>query len=636
MHRMDSLPSYQDQTEWLETDGMGGFASGTVGGIRTRHYHGLLLAALQPPDRRMMLVNGVEAFVTTSAGTFALSSQRYGGDVVQPDGYRFIVSFNSEPWPTWRYRLTDGTQIEQRLVVLHGSPTVAMQWRLIEGPHARLTVRPLMSGRDYHALHHENPSLRSDATIDGERVSWQTYSSMPVVYARSNGQYAHAPLWYRNFFYQEDSLRGYEANEDLASPGEFQFDLATAQANLLLTTDAASAGSFDELWDSERKRRAAFASPLHRAADQYIVQRGEGRTIIAGYPWFCDWGRDSFISLRGLCLATGRLEIARQILVSWSSYVSQGMLPNRFPEDGNEPEYNSVDAALWYIIAVYEFLAAAEKVQFTVESHDRRALEGAIDAILSGYSAGTRYGIRVDRDGLLAAGAPGVQLTWMDAKVGDWVVTPRIGKPVEVQALWLNALDKASSRSSQWQQLCAAGCASFRRRFWNEATGCLYDVVDCDHVSGTTDASFRPNQLFAVGGLPLMLVPIEQAKRIVEQVEKRLWTPMGLRSLAPGEKSYAGRYIGGLQQRDAVYHQGTVWPWLAGAFIDAWVRVNGNDANARAEAKSRFVDVLLRQLHVAGLGHLSEIADGDPPHTPRGCPFQAWSVGELLRVLHVA
>jgi predicted glycogen debranching enzyme len=366
-----------------------------------------------------------------------------------------------------------------------------------------------------------------------------------------------------------------------------------------------------------------------------LVRRGAGKTIVAGYPWFTDWGRDTFIALRGLCVATGRLDDARDILMDWAGMVSEGMLPNRFPDGGGVPEYNSVDASLWYIVAVHDYLQAAGN---NVPLNVRDRLRQTVEAILTGYAAGTRYGIRRDGDGLLAAGVPGVQLTWTDAKVGDWVVTPRIGKPVEVQALWLNALRIGASLSTkplatQWSAWYARGLDSFRARFWNESGGYLYDVVDPDHQPGAVDATLRPNQIFAVGGLPYPLLDNEPGRRVVDAVEARLLTPLGLRSLAPGSPGYAPRYEGGVLERDGAYHEGTVWPWLMGPFVEAWLRVRGNTPQAKREAKERFLAPLLRHLDEGGLGHVSEIADGDPPHTPRGTPFQAWSLGELLRVL---
>jgi predicted glycogen debranching enzyme len=384
--------------------------------------------------------------------------------------------------------------------------------------------------------------------------------------------------------------------------------------------------------DAELKRRSLFPARLDRSADTYLVRRGQGKTIIAGYPWFTDWGRDTFIALRGLCLALGRLDDARDILLDWAGTVSEGMLPNRFPDRGERPEYNSVDASLWYVVAVEDYFRALAAQRRDPARDVRESLAQAVAAILAGYARGTRYGIRPDADGLLAAGEPGVQLTWMDAKIGGWVVTPRAGKPVEVQALWLNALKSAGRFSDRWQETFERGRAKFRERFWNADRGCLYDVVDVDHRPGAVDPSFRPNQVFAVGGLPELLLEGERARRVVDAVEARLWTPLGLRSLAPDEPGYMPHYDGSPARRDAAYHQGTAWPWLSGPFVEAWLRVRGATPAAKREARVRFLAPLLRHLDEYGLGHVAEIADAEPPHTPRGCPFQAWSLGELLRL----
>jgi predicted glycogen debranching enzyme len=386
------------------------------------------------------------------------------------------------------------------------------------------------------------------------------------------------------------------------------------------------------LAELEQQRRARFASPRHRAADAYVVRRGKERTLIAGYPWFTDWGRDTFIALRGLCLATGRFELAEQILLAWSTRVSEGMVPNRFPDSGQAPEYNSVDASLWYAIAVADFFRLAASEPYAFDNFTRRRLETAVGEILRGYAEGTRFGIRMDFDNLLAAGEPGVQLTWMDAKVGDWVVTPRIGKPVEVQALWLNALHAFRNLSSDFESWFRAGLSNFQRRFWNPARQCLFDVVDCDHVPNRVDPSIRANQILAVGGLPLTVLPTLEARAVVECVHAELWTPWGLRTLSPADPAYHGHYRGGVTERDAAYHQGTVWPWLMGPFIEAWLRVHGNSQEQREHALEQFVKPLERHFESAGLGHLPELVDGDAPYAPGGCPFQAWSLGEYLRV----
>jgi predicted glycogen debranching enzyme len=628
--------------EWLEADGLGGFASGTVSGIRTRRYHALLLAARTPPTDRTVLVNGFEAWVEWGGRSVALTSQAYLPDVVHPDGASRIESFSHEPWPRWTIRLDESARVEQELFAIPGAPRVAVAWRWA-GPapaprDAVLCVRPLLSGRDYHALHHENPAF---AFLPEERAAgwiWRPYPGVGPVFVRANARYVHEPLWYRSFLYAEERARGLDFSEDLASPGVFRFELGAGPAVCLLAAGEESGAELggagedpvatcDRLRDAERTRRTRFASPRLRAADAYVVRRGAGRTLVAGYPWFTDWGRDTFIALRGLCLATGRLDVANEILLAWSDTVSEGMLPNRFPDRGGAPEFNSVDASLWYAVAVGEYLRRARPT-----ARDRARLGGAVGAILEAYTKGTRFGIRADEDGLLAAGEPGVQLTWMDARVGDWVVTPRIGKPVEVQALWINALRLAAEGHEQWGPLADRATASFRARFWNDAAGALYDVVDVDHRRGTADASFRPNQIFAVGGLPIALLGGERGRRVVDAVEARLWTPLGLRSLAPDHPAYAAHYEGGPLARDAAYHQGTVWPWLAGPFVEAWVRARGATAAAREEARTRFLGPLLAHLEEAGLGHVSEIADGEPPHAPRGCPFQAWSLGELIRL----
>jgi len=630
------------KNEWLEPDGLGGFASGTVAGIRTRRYHGLLLTATTPPTGRVLLVNGFDAWVETPAGTFALSSQGYSPDVVYPDGARRIEDFKAEPWPRWRFRLEDGTQIEQEIFVRNGAPVTALSWRCLSSKkNITLSVRPFLSGRDYHALHHENANYRFDVETRDGRILWRPYPGLPGIVAFVNGEYAHQPDWYRNFLYEEERARGLDFTEDCASPGIFQWDLSRSEAVLILAAEGHETAALPpdlppeaclKKFRAVERRRRSFPSRLHRAADAYLVRRGSGKTIVAGYPWFTDWGRDTFIALRGLCLATGRFADARQILLEWAGAVSEGMLPNRFPDRGETPEYNSVDASLWYVIAVHDFLRTMEATGSNVSTSNRKVLQDATEAILMGYAKGTRYGIGMDDDGLLAAGEPGVQLTWMDAKVGDWVVTPRIGKPVEVETLWLNALWIGSQFSEQWKAPFARGSAAFRARFWNEADGYLYDVVDLNHEPGTVDPAFRPNQIFAVGGLPISLLAGDQARRVVEAVEARLLTPLGLRSLAPGQPAYIPRYQGGVRERDGAYHQGTVWPWLIGPFVEGWVRVRGGTAEARREARSTFLVPLLQHLDEAGLGHISEIADADPPHTPRGCPFQAWSVGEALRL----
>jgi predicted glycogen debranching enzyme len=630
--------------EWVEADGLGGFASGPVHGPASRRYHAILLAARTPPANRVVLVNGYEAWIETAAGRWPLTTHRYVADVTAPDATSAMTAFTSEPWPTWRYRVGDGPEVVHELVMLHGAPVTALSWHLnVPHPGVVLVVRPFLTGREFHALHHENSTLRFDALEMDGRVRWRTYEALPAVVALHNGTYGHDPQWYRRVQYDADRARGYDHVEDLASPGALRWDLSAGEAIWLVGADLAEAGvtlaegttaetALRSIRTTERRRRLGFATVMERAGDAYVARRGRGSTIIAGYPWFGDWGRDTFIAMRGICLATGRLDEAVRILVEWAGHLSDGMMPNQFPGDGEAPAFNSVDASLWFIIAVHELLRVGSGGPRVLGVRTRAMLVAAIDAILTAYTRGTRHRIKATSDGLLAAGEPGLQLTWMDAKIGDRVLTPRIGKPVEIQALWLNALRIGAAFNARWEPLFDRGWAAFRERFWRPHAGCCYDVIDVDHEPGRVDTSFRPNQLFAVGGLPFTLLDVPEGRRLVDAVEVRLWTPLGPRTLAPDEPGYIGHYEGNQAQRDAAYHQGTVWPWLIGAFVDAWVRVRGGSAEVRHEARERFITPLQTHLDQAMLGHLPEVASGDPPHDPGGCPFQAWSVGELLRV----
>ncbi|MDQ6705217.1 MAG: glycogen debranching protein, partial [Acidobacteriota bacterium] len=395
----------------------------------------------------------------------------------------------------------------------------------------------------------------------------------------------------------------------------------------LIRHDASEAG---ELRRAETGRRKALGNGLPAAATQFLVKRGHGDTIIAGYPWFEDWGRDTMISLPGLTLATGRPEIAKSILVEWSRFVDRGMLPNRFPDagskPGNQPEYNTADAALWFFEALRAVIEHTGDYSFVSD-----ALYDILADIVAWHQRGTRYGIHVDADGLLAAGAPGVQLTWMDAKVRDWVVTPRRGKPVEIQALWYNALRIMEDLSLRrglpgpYGEMAEAAKHAFVAQFWNESAGCLYDVIDGD----LRDSAIRPNQVIALS-LKYRMPYTWQAKSILEVVERELLTPFGLRTLAPGDPNYRGRYEGDTAARDGAYHQGTVWPWLIGPFIAAYLEGHRNSAEAVARARS-WLEPLRQFQDSAGAGQIPELFDGDAPHQPRGCTAQAWSVAEVLR-----
>ena len=630
--------------EWLETDGASGFAMGTASGIRTRRYHGLCCAA-PGGFGRLMLVSGLEVSITSSHGKTFLSSHEYQPDVIHPDGFRRIESFRARPWPRWVFRLDDGSAVAQEILCVRDTGETLVRFELLGGARAsKLEVRPLLAGRDYHSLTRENPAFAFEPERLSGALVFRPYATLPRISLRSNGRYAHGPLFYRSFRYREEAKRGLDHVEDLASPGALEFDLAKGPAFLafgyLPDSSAASAlgarPAAEAMLKGEALRRGRL-SALEQSREAYVVQSGERRTIIAGYPWFTDWGRDTFISLRGLSVATGKLDEAEGILRDWARVLKDGLLPNVFPDGRGEPSYNSVDASLWYVIAAHDFLSAKRAPERPLAPETARTLVATVEAILNGLLRCTSYGVRATPDGLLAAGAPGVQVTWMDAKVEDYVVTPRVGKPVEIQALWLNALRIASGlggeQASEWALRYEQGLASFRRRFWNEEARCLFDVVDADHEPGKLDASVRPNQIYAVGGLPYGLLQSEAARAVVERVEQELWTPAGLRSLSPRDPRYRGRYRGGVFDRDTAYHMGTAWTFLLGPFVEAWLRVRGGGAEARAEARERFVEPWRAGLETAGIGHLSEIADGDFPHTPVGAPFQAWSLGELLRLL---
>ena len=611
--------------EWLEPDGQGGFASGTVGLIRTRRYHALLLA--QADAGRFVLVNGMDAWAETPNGRFALSSQAYLPGVTYPDGLSHLEAFTNDPWPSWRFNLPDGTVVTQELFSDRGTAETVLRWTA-DRP-VKLQVRPLLSGRDYHALHHENPAFDFTTHRVGDALAWAPYPGLPTVSARGNFTWADDPTWYRNFTYAKEVERGMDDGEDLASPGLLTFDLSTNDATpavLILRAGESGVHAASLLEARQRQHRTRAGLGRDLAADAYLAHTRTGETVIAGYPWFTDWGRDTFIAMRGLLIARGRLEEAGAILRAWAGHVSEGMLPNRFPEGNAAPEYNAADASLWFIIAVHEFIAAGG---------DPAGLQKAGIAILEGYTAGTRFGIAMDpADGLLRAGVPGVQLTWMDAKIGERVITPRIGKPVELQALWVNALAIGGQwpKGDRWMGAALRARESMVALFLDRATGGLIDVLDVDGVAGARDRRVRPNQVIAAGGLPIPVLTPRLVAGVVALAERELFTPLGLRTLAPSDPDYRGRYAGGPVARDEAYHQGTAWPWLLGPFVAAWLAARGNTAEARAEGRTRFLPPLREHLQTAGLGHVSEVVDGDAPHRPGGCPFQAWSLGELIRI----
>jgi len=628
--------------EWLETNGLGGFASSTIIGMNTRRYHGLLVAATRPPVGRVVMLSKLEETLVIEGRRYELGVNSYPG-VMHPRGDQYVKEFRRDPFPVFVYGV-EGVEIEKSVFMVQGANTTVIQYslRAAAAPAAcRLELRPLIAFRDYHATAHENGALDGRLEVTPEWVKLAPYHDQtPLYLAPSGAEVRQTGEWYRNFEYEVESERGLDHLEDLFQPCVLTFDLnSSVTAAVVASAGQAETRAANELRSAEIARREGIhaASPvkepfverLVEAADQFIVRRGEQSTVIAGYHWFSDWGRDTMIALPGLALATGRYDDARSILLAFAAHADRGMLPNRFPDAGETPEYNTVDATFWFFEAVRALAAATRDYEFV-----RDKLYGVLADIIAWHERGTRYGIRMDGDGLVTAGEAGVQLTWMDAKVGGWVVTPREGKAVEIQALWYNALrvmENLALRfgrggdSDHYRAMAARARASFEPLFWNDGAGCLYDVVNGD----ARDASIRPNQIFAVS-LFHKLLPVEKAKAVVATVERELLTPYGLRTLAHGDPHYRGRFEGGPLSRDSAYHQGTVWPWLMGPFISAYLEVHGGTREARQQA-GEWIAVFDRYMQNEGVGQIPEVFDGDAPQRAGGCMAQAWSVGEILR-----
>jgi predicted glycogen debranching enzyme len=648
--------------EWLVTNGLGGYASGTLAGIPTRVYHGLLVASLRPPVDRRLVVGGLVEWATVSGRRHALHAIEYADGTIDQRGFELLAGFELDgARPVWTFALGD-VRLEKRVWMAHGSNTTYVRFALAPGSAARdvaLELTPLAAWRDHHATATAfEPAPRSEVLPpDG---GWAT-TCLAVLFPGAeaalrmlwDGDAAEPEAtWFRDLHHRAETERGLPDRSDLLAVGTFRGTVRPgAPLTLALTIEASPPDDPEAALQAARRREAdllaAAGSPdspvvrdLVLAADAFLVRRDmpassgeaaspttDGRTIIAGYPWFNDWGRDTMIALPGLCLATGRHDEARTIMRSFAGFVADGLLPNNFPDvAGEEPGRNTVDASLWYPLAVAAYEDATGNPALVDE------LLPVLRDILDHHLAGTRYGIGADPDGLLRAGVPGQQLTWMDARVGDREITPRIGKPVEIQALWINALEVVGARCTargheagpRYAGIAARARSSFVARFWRPELGYLADVVD---GPGGDDLALRPNQVLALA-LREPLVDAAIAERVLDALGRELETPVGLRSLGPDDPRYAGHYGGGPAERDAVYHQGTAWSWLAGPYADALLRFGGETGRARAQGT---LEGLRRHLWDAGIGSVSEIFDADPPFTPRGCPWQAWSVGELLR-----
>ena len=641
------LPNAEGR-EWLVTNGIGGYASGTVAGLLTRRYHGLLVAALKPPLGRTLLVAKLDETAVYGGHAYPVATNRWVGGVVNPAGYRYLERFRLEgTTPVWTYALADAL-LEKRLWMEQGANTTYVRYELVRGSGpVELTLRALVNYRDHHG------STRSDGwqmRVEqvGRGLAVTAYEgAVPVRLLSDRGRSEAVHEWYRGFDLAVERRRGLEDREDHLYVGTIRGMLELGQPlTVVLSTEADppldGMRAFQRRTQHERTLTTTFAKAFPSsagavpawmtqavlAADQFIVERPsqadpEGRSVIAGYHWFGDWGRDTMIALPGLTLTTGRPAIARSILKTFARFVDQGMLPNRFPDAGETPEYNTVDATLWYVEAIRAYHAA------TGDDRLVRDLFPVLADIVSWHRRGTRYNIRLDHaDGLLRAGEEGVQLTWMDAKVGGWVVTPRIGKPIEINALWYNALltlaalaPIAKKPAGEYQDLAKRAAAGFDR-YWNGSLGYCFDVLDGPEGD---DPSLRPNQIFAVS-LPASPLSLARQKAIVDVCARHLVTSHGLRSLSQDHPSYVGRYGGDQRNRDGAYHQGIVWGWLLGTFVTAYLKVYQDPARARS-----FLEPMARQVESHGLGTLSEIFDGEAPFTPRGCIAQAWTVAEVLR-----
>ena len=574
------------EIEWLETNGTGAFAMGTVAGVNTRRYHAHLVASLRPPVERQVVLAKVDEEVIVDGARVALGTNFFPG-VVHPRGFENLESFRLDPFPVWRFRVGEIT-IEKSLFLVPERQIVVVQYRADRA--CTIEARPLLAGRDYHGLRRQGDPPAGFGLC-------------------SNAKRLHdVKDWYFNFEYPVERERGLDFAEDLYCPRAYTFEVSPEHpAYLVAAAERHLRATNDEVaqWEALRRERGADA------ANDFLVKRADGEpTIIAGYPWFTDWGRDTMIALPGLLIARGRYDEARRVIRGFLAHVNQGLIPNRFPDRGEEPEYNTVDATLWL----------CEAVRQLPENEEFRP---ALREILEWHFRGTHHGIQVDAsDGLLAAGDSGTQLTWMDARIGTWAVTPRYGKAVEINALWINALAMFPEYAAERER----AVANFRAKFWNPVANCLCDTL----TPHGPDPSIRPNQIFAIS-LPEPILPPDLALSVLRVVERDLLTDYGLRTLSPRDPRYVGKYQGGPYERDSSYHQGTVWPWLLGPYLTAYLRINGRTDEALAYVRGR-LERLEAEAGKHLLGHIPEIYDGDAPHRAVGAPAQAWSLSELIRV----
>ncbi|RMF44580.1 MAG: glycogen debranching protein [Anaerolineae bacterium] len=622
--------------EYLVTNGIGGFAMGTLGGALTRRYHGLLVAAMNPPVERTVLLSAMQPTARYDGHTYHLLAPNLSdGSGHTPHPVHLIRFSLDGHLPVWTFSLADAL-LEKRIWMPHGYNITCLRYTLRQASAPlEITLRALASWRDFHTTQKSRPDFFQVQQIpSGVRVIPEEGNSFLLLC--SSGRVTPENAWVKGVFLPQEAYRGLEASTDLFHAATFHAELLPGESLTIIISahDPLPPEEYLALEAAQTRQQTllsrlpddapVWVANLALAADQFIVQRDEGQSVIAGYPWFTDWGRDTMIALPGLTLSTGRPETAASILRTFARYVSRGMLPNRFPDVGEQPEYNTVDATLWYFEAIRAYLQATSDISLL------RDLFPVLKDIIAWHVRGTRYCIQVDAsDGLLFAGEEGVQLTWMDAKVDDWVVTPRTGKPVEINALWYNALccmaDFAcmlGEEDTPFRERAAQVHTGFQK-FWYADGGYCYDVLDTPHGA---DATLRPNQLLAVS-LPHSPLSPHQQRAVVDVCARRLLTPHGLRSLDPQNPDYCGVYGGTRRTRDAAYHQGTTWGWLIGPFLSAHYRVYQDPRAVRD-----YLQGLVLHLQSHGMGTLSEIFDGDAPFTPRGCIAQAWTVAEVLRV----
>lgn len=627
------------QFEWLETNGLGGWAGSSLTGTNTRRYHGLLVAAIVPPAERMLLVSKLDETVAVGDQRYELGTNLFPGSTIHPKGHQYLEDFNKDLFPQWIYD-AGGVRLKKTIAMIHGENTTIIRYEVEKSASVfTLELLPLIAARGYHSLCQQGSQLHWDANFENGIFHNKPDGKTNLFISVPGSSYQHNPSWYNNFEYSIEQYRGLDYSEDLLNHGIFSVALQEGDTlGIIISTDDPAGKDARKLLDSERERREALISgkpddemvkQLVLAADQFIVRRDTDlKTIIAGYHWFTDWGRDTMISLPGLCLSTGRFEDAKKIISAFAKSVSEGMLPNRFQDNGEPPEYNNVDGTLWYFIAVYKYLEASGDKKFVLTE-----ILPVLSEIIEWHQKGTRYNIKADEDGLLYSGEAGQQLTWMDARIGTWVVTPRMGKPVEIQALWYNALriiaellkmKKKKNDAEIMEDHARKARKSFEQQFWFDKGGYLYDNID---EKGNAVTELRPNQLFALS-LPFPLIKGVKAKSIIKIIEEKLYTPVGLRSLAADDDHYIHQYGGDQWHRDSSYHEGTVWSWLLGAYIDALVSVKAPKSTIK-----RVISNFKYHLNEGCLGSISEIFDADAPHHPRGCVAQAWGVAEVLRIM---